>query len=524
MAASRSSSSTKYSPVEVRDRGSASVTQKQHGPDATPVRHTGFLERRCGLLPAAQVAAALIPLAFCNAVLAEFLSPLAVDMGASSEEDGRLAFLPPALPLVVPLVGLLLSPAIGALAEWGGGRPGECSGSHRPLILAGLVGVLFGLFLVVLAPEVADRIGATVPGLLVLGFGCSAIGIAHALLGVGLHTRLAEGVAPVQLGTAFALASLFGMVGDALGRATAAVDWGLVGYFGVLATEACGASSVCFNARVAMLVGMVLALLGDVLAVLAGIGRGSRRGRWKSGRLAPLSEQQLEAPTIVELVLEDPGAKAVLLASGFAWAGLWACESHLDRYVAREVLGPTEGPGAVRAGRLLRFAVGAPVALALPRLLTALGGFGLWLSGSLAMSALLLISPMARAFPQASLVTVWAAGFGAVYALQAAVPYAILARRSRARSTSVPVAMAIANVPSYVAQLCWFWAADSVHSWFHSDVGVFVVGAVCAVWAAVVCSYALVCDRDEPGCTAREISVKLPSAVPAPPRKRPRRT
>merc|ERR1740121_2138218 len=141
---------------------------------------------------------------------------------------------------------------------------------------------------------------------------------------------------------------------------------------------------------------MVLALLGDVLAVLAGIGRGSRRGRWKSGRLTPLSEQQPEAPNIVELVLEDPGAKAVLLASGFAWAGLWACESHLDRFVAREVLGPTEGPGAVRAGRLLRLAVGGPVALGLPRLLSTIGGFGLWLSGSLAMAALLLIGPAVR--------------------------------------------------------------------------------------------------------------------------------
>jgi len=516
MAVGRSSSSAKYSPLEVQDRESASATQGQPVADAAFVGESGFLERRCRLLPAAQVAAALIPLAFCNTVLAEFLAPLAIDMGVSSEENAHLAFLPPALPLVVPLVGLLLSPAIGASAEWGSRQPGECSGSHRPLILAGLIGVLFGLFLVALAPESAGRAGATLPGLLVLGFGCSAVGVAHALLGVGLRARLAEGVAPQQLGTAFALAALFGIVGDTLGHATAGVDWGLLAYFNIFATEACSASSVCFNARFKMLVGMVLALLGNVLAVLAGIGRGSRRVRWKSARLPPLFEQQPEGPSVVEVVLEDPGAKAVLLASGLSWAGLWALEAHLDRFVAREVLGPTEGPGAVRAGRLLRLAVGGPVALGLPRLLSTLGGFGLWLSGSLTMAALLLIGPAVRAFPQASLVAVWAAAFGAVYALQAAVPYAILARRTRARSTSVAVAIAIANVPSYAAQLCWFWAADSVHSWLQSDVSVFGVGAVCAGCAAAVCSYALVGDRDKPRSTAREISEKLPSAIPDP--------
>mmetsp|Transcript_97311 Transcript_97311/g.172264 ORF Transcript_97311/g.172264 Transcript_97311/m.172264 type:complete len:510 (-) Transcript_97311:82-1611(-) len=464
-----------YSALELQDgdiHGVQDETGSKQNDQSLPC-----LARRFPLLPAAQVAAGMLPVAFCDSVLSAHLVHLLPQK--DHDEDPYLRAVVLIVPLLRPLTGLLLSPGIGLLCE----KTREfCGGSYRFFLVMGLMTAMLGQFLVAEASDFANAADDTESAaLLLVALGSLLLGVAHAALGVVLRARLARGVLPGRLGTAFAMAALASELGSALGQAAAAVQWGKLGFYENLATEACGTSSRCFDVRICMVASGVLTVLAGLLATLAGASR---------------VRQVTPNSVCMEKLLEDPGTRATLLASLLMCAGCWAKESHWQKFISSEIFGPADGFGIAQQEWLFRLALGIPVGLLLPRLLSSLGTFAVWLSGSLTLAGLLLLSFAIRSAANKKLTLLWLATFGGIQVLQLTLPPTILARRARARSLSVALAMGVVNVPIHTAELWWIQFSSYARELLDSELGIFGAGAGCAVWAAAVCSYAIACDRD----------------------------
>mmetsp|Transcript_13798 Transcript_13798/g.39471 ORF Transcript_13798/g.39471 Transcript_13798/m.39471 type:complete len:545 (+) Transcript_13798:74-1708(+) len=519
---------------------------------SSPVCRRRVSDRRicCSLLPATQVAAGLLPLGFCDVVLAEWLPGLLADGKAAGDKWEVMAS---ALHLAPSVSVLLLSPALGVLSERAWDR-GGCQGLHKLLAWQGLFWALgaqlllssavgFGMFL-------GDNVAHGPASLLLSGLGVVLYAVGRAALQVSFHARAAEAVPLPRLSAAFALAALLRQVGEWLALLVTSIRWGQLGYFPDFATHACGVSSACFDTRIGFFAAMLLMLLGCPLAALASVsgdvGRQQRRkqqshsgesstrssstprrkqqlhsgasstGAASTPRALPSQRSDLERASVVEDALREPGARAVLTIAVLAWAGSLALEGCAAHFVAQEVLpGPT-GDSALRNGRVQSLYVGMAFSALTPRLLRIFGAFGLLLSGALAQAALLLLAPMVRASAGELLATTWLASFGAARALLLAVPPAIAARRARERSTPVAVAMAIMCTPGPAAQVAWAWAAGPVRGLLGSDVAVLCAGGASSVWAAAVCSYAMACDRDGGRPSLRKAGVKGQPALVLP--------
>lgn len=506
----------KYARVPMNDRGPSSGRRRR-----APSQRVC-----CSLLPAAQVAAGLLPIGFCDTVLAEHW-PVLLAGGSHQGDDWQwLAGL--IARLATPVAALLLSPALGVLSERAWSR-GDCSGLHKLLAWHGLVWAAIAQLLLFAAFDLGLLFGdphAVGPvSLAVSCLGATIYAIARAALQVSFHARAAESVPVSRLGSAFALTSMLWQVGELLGRLVAQAQWGKLGYFSGLATQACGWGSRCFDMRVGLLTALVLTLLGCPLAALAtvngDVGRQQRRKQQvqsaaSSPRSLPSRHSGLAKPSDVEAALRDPGARAILVAAGLAWAGWWALEVVLGHFVTKELVPGSATTTTLRDGRSLGLCVGISLAALLPRLTRTLGAFGLLLTGALFEAALLLLAPALRANPGKRLVTLWLTCFGLVHALLLAMPPAIAARRARARSTPVAVAMAIICVPGPAAQVSWEWLAEPVRRLLGSDVAVLCAGGACSVWAAVICSRAMACDRDGQRPLSRDIGRKQPAALALP--------
>jgi len=324
--------------------------------------------------------------------------------------------------------------------------------------------------------------------------------------------------------------AVFELMGGAFGWAASTVDWGRIGYFPALATAACGQrSGACFNVRLEMFFAVTLTVLGSSLAMLADEGDGRSRRSHRAAKLnADARSMTLELvpenATSVEVALTDPGARAVLLASGLAWSGWWCLEGTLEGFTTGELLGVTWGRSVVRSARQLRMLVGLVVAFSLPTLVRSVGEFGAWLSASLALASLLLVGVGLRADPGFASVEVWLSAFGGVEVFLLVVPYVIMIRRAQARGTPAALAVAMVNVPAAAACLGHAALAGRVRNLL-GETGTtdLCVGAVCALWAAEVCSRAIVCDRDgfrlPPPATAGPAAGGAALSLPIPARR-----
>ncbi|CAK9110582.1 unnamed protein product [Durusdinium trenchii] len=135
-------------------------------------------------------------------------------------------------------------------------------------------------------------------------------------------------------------------------------------------------------------------------------------------------------------------------------------------------------------GRLLSSLLAAAM---VPRLLRSLGAFGAWLVAAVLTAAMLLVSPMVAGLWG----EVWAAlATGVLPLFFFALPLVVLLRRARARNRVPTLALALGLATQKGALVLWNLIESFVvglEPW---------LGALCGIWAAVLCSRALVCDRD----------------------------
>lgn len=389
------------------------------------------------MLVVSQVASCMLGVGFCDAVLA-------VHSGHVVEEHSRSwPSLQTVVPLVSPAATVLLSTLLGVLSE---ATSQGFFGLHAGLILSGAAATVLGLVLAGLG-------GAG--GLLLAAAG-------RAALGVGVRARLAEAVAPPRLAFAFGAAACLEVSGEAFGAA--------------FATEGLLAPGLELGAAAA------LTLLTALLAALAEARAARRRRAW-GDRLATAGRPTPERSADVEAAMEDPGARCAFLCSLLSWLAWWSVDLHLAAFLG-EALGPVRGPAALLVGRSTRALVAAALALLLPGWLRHVGAFGAWLSCCLGLASLLLLGAVVRALHAAVLAEIWLASFGAVHAFLLSVPYVVMVQRAQACGTSTVVAVAVANVPSGVAQACWALGGTVAQQMLGSVMGQFCAGAVFAIWAA----------------------------------------
>lgn len=300
----------------------------------------------------------------------------------------------------------------------------------------------------------------------------------------------------VRLTEAFGVAFVVALWGESLGLAMAAAPWGQNGYFSGFTSDKCVAGSTCMRMQICGLLGVPFQLLGLVLALRLN----SKKCRWRSSRSSPSqggksrssgekSKEELEEEEIVvdtesqlaELV-QDPGTQVALLSTLLSGVAMLCAKEQAQVFMAPR--GQTSNiPGAA-----LRFLFGILGCGLAPRLVRAFGAFGTWMVAALTTSALLLVSPVTTGFG----VDWWAAtATGLLPVLFFALPCVVTARRARARGR--PVSLALALTLATQQGSCVLWQAaghvlpNGLGPW---------LGAVCSVWAAVLCSRAIVCDRD----------------------------
>lgn len=300
----------------------------------------------------------------------------------------------------------------------------------------------------------------------------------------------------VRLAEAFGVAFVVALWGESLGLAMAAAPWGQNGYFSGFTSDKCVAGSTCMRMQICGLLGVPFQLLGLVLALRLN----SKKRRWRSSRSSPSqgsksrssgekSKEELEEDEVVvdtenqlaELV-QDPGTQVALLSTLLSGVAMLCAKEQ-----ARVFMAP-RGQTSNVPGAALRFLFGILGCGLTPRLVRALGAFGTWTVAALTTCALLLVSPVTTGLG----VDWWAAtATGLLPALFFALPCVVTVRRARARGR--PVSLALAMTLATQQGSCVLWQAtghvlpNGLGPW---------LGAVCSVWAAVLCSRAIVCDRD----------------------------
>ncbi|CAE8623123.1 unnamed protein product [Polarella glacialis] len=466
--------------------------------------------RLLSMLPVGFVASALMPMAFTEAVLSEQLAGL---ISPVTNSDVPLSMQDQLLPVLTPTFIFALSPAIGSFIVWhqgsvAAGRPLRC------LLTAGLSSAVVGQMLVAYSFDVSAWLtGSSEACLNIVFLGLCLIAFAHASLGLAIRVFCVEAAgSPTRVAEALTLAAFIQIFGTTLGRLATWSPWAKLGYFRGLATEACGVNSLCFDVKVNILSAFVFTLLAGGLAIrataLAAVGKRPRRWRFAKksastdqASTSPQSPQpelheQAELGNVVEAALKDPGMVAVLLTSLLSWIGWWSFQVSVERFLTNETLGSIQGRAVLRAGQLVQLFAAFVAALALPRLMRSLGTFGTWLSGSLLLASLLLLSVTVRSAQSTSFTVAWLSAFGSVLVLQSSLPYVIASRRAKARKSSACLAIALASVPASAAEIFWAWAAADVRALLQSEVAILSTGAVCAVWSAYVSSSAILRDRD----------------------------
>lgn len=210
----------------------------------------------------------------------------------------------------------------------------------------------------------------------------------------------------------------------------------------------------------------------------------------------------------VQAVLQTPDMRAVVTSAILAWAGWWSFQVFVTHFVATELFGGTEKVGSPRHAHYkegLHFASGAllvcagigwPLTLLLPKLLEWVGGFSLWLASDLLFASFLLGGFLIREYPHRTTAFMWLSSFGIFYIVQNTVPYTLITRLARARGASRGASIALVSISSHLALLGVAIIGGYVNEIVASDMGSFALGALCSIWAGVVCSFLLVRDQE----------------------------
>ncbi|CAK9046105.1 unnamed protein product [Durusdinium trenchii] len=280
-------------------------------------------------------------------------------------------------------------------------------------------------------------------------------------------TRLAEG---------FAVAYLLNLWGKSLGVAMALAPWGKNGYFTNFTSEKCVAGSTCMRMQICGLLCIPFQLIALVLALRL---PGDRK-RWRNSPSAKVQEEAEERNAENELdeLFQDPGTNLALVSSLLCGIALLCARERA------KVFSTPLGRSEAWNGRLLSSLLAAAM---VPRLLRSLGAFGAWLVAAVLTAAMLLVSPMVAGLWG----EVWAAlATGVLPLFFFALPLVVLLRRARARNRVPTLALALGLATQKGALVLWNLIESFVvglEPW---------LGALCGIWAAVLCSRALVCDRD----------------------------
>eukprot|EP00913_Durusdinium_trenchii_P028037 g26286.t1 len=249
------------------------------------------------------------------------------------------------------------------------------------------------------------------------------------------------------------VAYLLNLWGKSLGVAMALAPWGKNGYFTNFTSEKCVAGSTCMRMQICGLLCIPFQLIALVLALRL---PGDRK-RWRNSPSAKVQEEAEE---------RNAGASRSRGVAG------------------TESLKKTLGRSEAWNGRLLSSLLAAAM---VPRLLRSLGAFGAWLVAAVLTAAMLLVSPMVAGLWG----EVWAAlATGVLPLFFFALPLVVLLRRARARNRVPTLALALGLATQKGALVLWNLIESFVvglEPW---------LGALCGIWAAVLCSRALVCDRD----------------------------
>ncbi|CAE7210526.1 unnamed protein product [Symbiodinium pilosum] len=115
--------------------------------------------------------------------------------------------------------------------------------------------------------------------------------------------------------------------------------------------------------------------------------------------------------------------------------------------------------------------------------------------GAMLQSALLLVSAgMQDAGSLAKLVWIGAGGCSPILLLT--VPYVIVLRRSRLRGAAGPLALASVGAVSQAARVFWRGPGHELQLRLGAEPVILGLGGAAGVWAGVLCSRAIACDRD----------------------------
>ncbi|CAE7041910.1 unnamed protein product [Symbiodinium natans] len=393
--------------------------------------------------------------------------------------------LPAASFSVLPSLGVLLSKAASS----------EGCGPLRRLAAAAFVMALSVATLLPTVGSPGDDAALVQNSVLLAAVALGFAGAAVQLVLLFCCTEVA--VSSARLCRALAVAALIRSFGEFLGQAVASESWGLNGYFSSFASDSCP-TGPCMTFRVSMLLAVPLLLLGLCLSLRL---RGEkRRWRLKPGKTAKESSEAKEASphatetkeaqhdNLVEEFLQDPGAVAALLALLLCGVANEALSQQQEIFQALLGLPRRDLASARLAGSLLS-------ALAVVRLVRCLGAFGTWLMGAMLQSALLLISAgMQDAGAASKLMWIVAAGCSPILLLT--VPYVVVLRRSRLRGSAGPLVLALAGAVAQAARVLWRGPGHELQLRLGVEPVILGLGGVAGIWAAVLCSQAIACDRD----------------------------
>ncbi|CAJ1384056.1 unnamed protein product [Effrenium voratum] len=275
-----------------------------------------------------------------------------------------------------------------------------------------------------------------------------------------------------SLGVAFFLSFL----GRALGSAVANTPWGTNGYFVGVNSKRCPTGSTCMRVQVCMLLALPFQLLGLCLAMRLR----SEKKRWRSRTpkdLAVESHNKEKEDIEMEELLQDPGTVIALVGALLCSISSSCAEEQSRRFAGGDWVGL-----ALAACFLSCCFVRSWV--------RCLGGFGTWMVAALLNSFLLLLVPAVADWQRPFWVALAA---GLLPLVLVTLPAVVAIRRTRARQRPPCVALALVLALQEGGQVLWTLAGPLFALGLVASTG---LGSVCSAYVAVLCSRAIVCDRD----------------------------
>jgi len=407
--------------------------------------------------------------------------------------------------MALPIASFSILPSLGVLLAKAASSD-NCGPARR------LVGAAFvvSLFVTMLLPTVGSPSDDATLVRNSLMLSAVALGLSGAAVQLVLLFCCTEVVvSSARLCHVLAVAGLIRSFGEFLGLIVASEPWGHDGYFTAFASESCP-TGPCLTLRVSMSLAVPFLLLGLCLSLRI---RGEkRRWRLKRGKTPKDSAQQPDASphdseskaqneNLVADLLQDPGAVAALFT--LLLCGVASEASSQQQEIIQASAGvPRRGLAAARlAGSLL-------AALTVCRLVRCLGAFGTWLMGAMLQSALLLVSTGMQDAGSTSKLA-WISAGGYIPILLHTVPYVVVLRRSRLRGSSGALALALVGAVAEAARILWRGPGHELQLLLGAEPVILGIGGTAGVWAAVLCSQAIACDRDG---ASRVVCASSPSA------------